>query len=231
MPWKRIIAEFGVIFAGVTFGLLAEGWWQDRSNASAAMDLLAEVQQDLRADSIELANIRSWSVRWDESAVRFLELLPDPGADPDSLGEAVKRLQQYTDFQSVSAGYLAIQDAGLISDIPDAEVRRALIGYYEQTQVSIAGFWTDLASARIDFTHASRRHFAFSRPEQITSIVQSVGLQLVGTHRDLVADHDLRGAAEYEGMIAAVMGQMIIPPAMDSNQRLSDLIRDLRLRR
>lgn len=52
------------------------------------MDLLAEVQEDLHADSIELASIQSWSLGWDESATRFLRMLPDPNADPDSLGAA-----------------------------------------------------------------------------------------------------------------------------------------------
>jgi hypothetical protein len=227
IPWQRILAEFGAIFAGVTLGLLAEGWWQHRGDTAAAMELLAEVHEDLRADSIQLALLTSFSRGYDENATRLVRMLPDPDSDVEGLSTSVEGLSIYYTYQPVSAGYVAIRDAGHLADIPDPALRRSIVEYYEERQVSMQYLWTDVLEIRDDFVRASRRHFVAVVPDSATGMNQRSGLRLASTRSALASDQDLRGIAEIQGIHSAVMVEGIIPPMMAENRRIGASIRAL----
>jgi hypothetical protein len=227
IPWKRILAEFAVIFAGVTLGLVAEDWRQGRSDRAAATALLAELVEDLDADSIELSRLQVTASRWERDAVRLLRFIPDPESDPDSIIQASVSLSLYYRYRPVRSGYVALVDGGHLSGITDASVRRSIVAYYEQRQMLIARTWEDLLGLREDFVSRSRVHIAFVPSESTTALEPIPAQRLVSGRGVLASDQAFRAAVELQGVIAADMNRALGPQAMAANRDLASRIRTL----
>lgn len=69
VPWTRIVAEFFLIFAGITLSLLADDWRQGLADGVEERSLLVSLAADLRADSTELAGTLNWAERHSRGAV------------------------------------------------------------------------------------------------------------------------------------------------------------------
>lgn len=60
LPVGRLVAEFGVIVIGVLVALFAESAWQERGNRAEEAEVLARIQEEVRADSSRLATAGAW---------------------------------------------------------------------------------------------------------------------------------------------------------------------------
>ena len=129
----RVLAEFVIIFLGVTLGLLADDWRQTRGDLEAERLALGELLVDLDADSVELEVLRARGQSWDRGALWVLTS-PEAGIPSDTIGSRVRRLMLITYMQQVRSTYVGLVGAGRLGLIRDAALRRQIVDYYEVDQ-------------------------------------------------------------------------------------------------
>ena len=135
VPWARVVAEFLAIFAGVTLSLLADDWRQGRENSAEERVLLTSLVADLRADSAELASVLDWAHRHGRGAVWLrLRLDEGPPIPEDSLQFRLREVTFSTNYDPVTATYVALKEGGRMSVVEDSELRDRITDYYEREQ-------------------------------------------------------------------------------------------------
>lgn len=135
VPWSRIVAEFFAIFAGITLSLLADDWRQGREDSAEERALLVSLVDDLRADSAELAGILDWAQRHSSGAVWLrLRLDEGPAIPEDSLQIRLREVTFSSNYDPVTATYVALKEGGRMSVIRDGALRGDITDYYERDQ-------------------------------------------------------------------------------------------------
>jgi len=95
IPWIRLLAEFAVIFMGITLSLLADDWRQSRSDLEDERRALQALLVDLAGDSVVLGELQSQAVTHDRAAMWLYQRMGDPGNDADSATEELGHTQAF----------------------------------------------------------------------------------------------------------------------------------------
>lgn len=136
VPWLRVMAEFLVIFAGVTLSLLADDWRQRQGDRAQETALLAGMHADLAADSANISSVWQRGETWERAAVRLrLRMESSDDLPPDSVFAYLQPVVWRTTYQPVTATYASLKaGGGLMALIRDVELRRLIAAYYEVYQ-------------------------------------------------------------------------------------------------
>jgi hypothetical protein len=125
-----------VIFAGVTFSLLADDW-RDRRNAHAAEgDALRQILVDLEADSAQLRRVVEPLPSHDAHA-EWLTSRWNTRMAVDSVQEALRAFQVAYPYQMQRAAFTSLRDGLGLALITDDRLRHAIVKYFEETQVQV----------------------------------------------------------------------------------------------
>ena len=193
VPWRRVLAEFIAIFAGVFMGLFADQWWQDRADRSreigALQDMLAELQED--ADDLERISQRAHA--WSESG---LWMVQHRGADlpPDSVWAALSPLFFRDSYDPRSAAYTSLRDAGQLALISDPALRRQVVEYFETGQAGAYRHYLRALAMFDDLLVASRPHFEWSVASDAKTLYDGWHYSMVRPWAQTSRDRLLTGA-------------------------------------
>lgn len=141
LPWVRLVAEFLVIFVGITLSLLADDWRQSRRDLAAERRALGELLVDLDADSVSLEAVRSTMSVHDSAAMWLYQRIGRSGLAVDSLDLRLRQIHDMDLFRAQRASYVALMSTGGLGLIEDEALRNAIVRYYEDLQPEVEGFY------------------------------------------------------------------------------------------
>ena len=199
LPWARIIAEFFVIFLGVTLSLAADDWLQNREDRGIERVLLQELTADLQADSLGLSDMQDRMRDWDEAAVWLWRFGEVTSTSADAGLEQALRLLTITNYQPVASAYTSLKDGGQLSLVTDPKLRRQIIEYYEVDQAYILQLEARVKEYNDDLTLAVRPHIGFTVAEGSNSFWPLGPVTIKTSWRELISDHDVKWTIEYLG--------------------------------
>ena len=202
LPWKRITAEFLIIFAGVTLSLAADDWRQAREERSSEIGFLHALEEDLTADSVNLARMKYRMESYDETALWLERRLDGPDLPPDSL-ETVRRLLFRTFFRPVASAYVSLKAGGQMSLIQDAELRRMIVEYYEVQQPYMAGFNSSVENDYARWETSMQKYFRLSPADSVDSFWPMPPIKTTQAWRTLAEDEEARAHLGTLGLGAA----------------------------
>lgn len=205
IPWKRLTAEFLVIFAGVSLSLLADDWRQNRVERRQEQAILEEVRADLVGDSLRLAALAARLRSWDRAALWTIQHASLP-IDSDSALSAIWPLFGLALYQPQRAGYLGARESGSLSLIRDPALRRQIVEYHERWQVL-----TVQSDARLNqlWRMAMDRLLLVVRydfPADATSFMPFPNLRLLRDWDDFSRSDDLITRLQELGATSAYLG-------------------------
>ncbi len=158
--FRRGFAELLVIFLGVTLGLLADDWRQQRERESDAHEALGLILEDLANDSAELASLRPPLARhttWTAWLQPQWEV-ESPGPDPDSLGLALRSYLFANSPQLQASAYSSLKDGDRVGLIVDPELRALVIRYYEDSHIRLMQYFEGHQAERLKLMDALYPH-------------------------------------------------------------------------
>lgn len=127
----RLAGEFGVIVVGVLVALLAESWWDQRGERTREMEMLERIYDELPGDSAALAIWGGW-LEFVEPSVDVVRVVLAGGEPvPASAALALSYGVATVVIRGRSAGtWDDLVASGGLADVTDADLRRALVGFY-----------------------------------------------------------------------------------------------------
>lgn len=141
LPWIRLVAEFLVIFVGITLSLIADDWRQSRRDLEAERRALSELLIDLEADAESLEQLQATMVMHDRAAMWLYRSIGQSEVAVDSLMVRLKRMHGLNLFKAQRATYAALLSTGELGVVGDEVLRRAIARYYEDLQPQADGFF------------------------------------------------------------------------------------------
>lgn len=140
IPWRRLLGEFLVIVVGVLVALAVDAWRGDQAEAQLARQHLQALLVDLTEDSMMLSRMDDGLVAKRE-ALNSLRAVAwsDLPASPDSVARLLSPSAMYgwKMPEAQSAAYEELKNTGGLRLINDADLRSAIVGYYESWQHQI----------------------------------------------------------------------------------------------
>ncbi len=155
-PWQRALAEFLVIFAGITLSLAADDWWQSRADHAREATALNEVLSDLSDDADAITLKTTMGREWDQAALWVLRHRGRADIPPDSAAAAILPLFRTYRYQPVRSAYVGLRSTGDLALVRDENLRRLIVDYYEQRQSYEKEFDGTGQSISLSFIDASR---------------------------------------------------------------------------
>jgi len=137
LRWQKLFAEFVIIVVGVVVGLAVDSAREARSDAARAVEYLQQIRADMSAsrDRTEEQIERSRTIAG--AAERLLEGLNQPVHPPvDSLRHWWGYLFSLGVYRPSSVAIDALVDGGDLGLIRDPELRRAIMTYREQAEMT-----------------------------------------------------------------------------------------------
>jgi len=141
VPWIRLLAEFAVIFLGVTLSLLADDWRQSRTELEIERQALQGLLVDLETESVALDSLRSQVMLHDHAAMWLYQRLGDSGVDADSVTDQLGATHGFDILNVQRASYTGLLSTGQLGVIRDEALRRRIISYYEDLHPEVLGFY------------------------------------------------------------------------------------------
>ena len=165
--WFRVLAEFLIIFAGVTLGLLADDWRKEREARSAERLSLLEMIEDLSSDSRQMKSVMRRMDRWGQATLWINRA--SPKASPDSILQRITTLSYYNALQLSSSTYIGLKDGRQLGLIRDNDLRRRIIDYYEIQQPYIKGLYDLVQEMHFESMDLINEYFVVRiPPDQLT---------------------------------------------------------------
>lgn len=141
IPWVRLLAEFGVIFLGVSLSLLADDWRQSRTDRTDERMALTELLADLRADSADMGSLRIGAQDDAKAALWIYQSLGEDDLNQDSLAANLRTIYDWYVYKAPRATYAGLRSTGRLTLIQDDQLRREITTYYEERQPYITEFY------------------------------------------------------------------------------------------
>jgi len=220
--WKRVVAEFLAIFAGVVLGLLADDWRGTRQDKERESFALEEILADLQGDSAELASVERRARLWDTAGL-WVAKHRGVSLSPDSAVKAVRPLAFYTVYRPQRAAYVGLRDAAELDLIRDQVLRRQIVDYFETQQPYIESLYGDTSELYWEVTVSSRRSFSVTVPPDAESLRDRVSWELLRPWAEASNDQQFAGAAITLGVAGATVA-LRTPSVREANAALSAAI-------
>ena len=207
VPWTRIVAEFFAIFAGITLSLLADDWRQGREDRAEERALLVSLADDLRADSAELTGILDWAYRHSRGAVWLrLRLDEGPPIPEDSLQIRLREVTFSSNYDPVTATYVALKEGGRMSVIEDGGLRGRITDYYERDQAARVNVATTVRDELNRWRETFYDYFEVPLTDT-TSVIQLDRFRPVRPWSEFAGDPDVRRQVVMIGISGGVQAR------------------------
>lgn len=205
LPLARMLAEFGVIFLGVTLSFLADDWRQLRTDRMDERLALEELLADLDAEAADLSDLRAGS-RDDAKATLWIRhALGAAGVSLDSLSINLGTIYNWYPYNAAAPTYAGLRFTGRLTLIRDDELRRDITKYYEERQPYIAGFFESYYGLWLDLREAVAWDVEWRLPEGATSNLEYGEISLKRPWRERPNDPLLHHRLELFGILAEVI--------------------------
>jgi hypothetical protein len=130
--WRRWVAEFVLIVAGVSVALGADSLWEYRQDRVREREHLARLREDLQENARRLREAIAVEERQREAAIRAFEAVArGERVTPDSARSWLleRRGLYYTDPRLLTGSFTALVSTGELRLVRDSRVRQAVVGY------------------------------------------------------------------------------------------------------
>ena len=134
--WRRLGAEFVVVFAGVTLSLLADDWREARSRRAAETGALRLIVADLEADSLQLAELVAPLPGQDSAAEWFTRNWRTSPA-VEATQRALRTFQAAAQYNPKRSSFVGLREGPGIGIIRNDSIRNGIVLYFEQTQADV----------------------------------------------------------------------------------------------
>lgn len=208
IPWVRLVAEFGVIFLGVTLSLLADDWRQSRTDRADERMALEELLADLEADSADMGGLRGGAEGDAKAALWIYQGLGENDVDPDSLSANLRTIYNWYVYSATRATYAGLRSTGRLTLIQDDQLRRKVTTYYEERQPLITGFYETSGDVWRTLREAFARDVEWNlgeRAETFSSGAAYIRMRLKRPWSEMPTDPLLRHHLEIFGILAEVI--------------------------
>jgi hypothetical protein len=222
LPWMRLVAEFGVIFLGITLSLMADDWRLSRVDRETERQSLQELFADLEAESSNLESFRDETATHDRDATWLFHRLGDARTDVDSALVRIQSLHSAVGFEAPSAAYEGIRSTGRLGLIRDDALRRQIVEYYEEVQPDLLGLYEAYGDIWFAFTEALAADLQYTPNGE--TFFGGRGFQLTRPWPDVPTDPMLRFRLSTMGVLAAVLSNGA-KQVLGQNADLRDSIR------
>lgn len=203
MPWMRLLAEFGVIFLGITLSLMADDWRLARVDRETERQSLQEILADLEAEALNLETFRSEAAQHDRDAAWLYPRFGEPRADVDEVLARIRSLHDAIGFEAPSAAYEGVRSTGRLGLIRNDMLRRDLVEYYEEVQPDLLGLHEAYGDIWFALTEALAADLEYA-PNGDT-FLGGRGFRLTRPWADVPTDPMLRFRLSTLGVLAAVL--------------------------
>lgn len=224
IPWRRIAAEFAVIFVGITLSLAADDWRQGLDDEARELRLLGNIASDLEQDSVELFNLIEAMGRWDAASYWLNANGSRTDLPSDSVLFQLRRFGFVASYQPVSSAYLGVRDGGLIHLLRDDALRARIIDYFEVQQGLIQMFNSRTEDGWNRWFQITAGYLDWVPPEDTATMwVLHQNLRLTQPLSALLANPVINQHIDWAGLIGGNTVLLLAPVV----QRNTDLRRDL----
>ena len=155
--WRKPVAEFLAIFAGVSLSLLADDWRDRRVDARAELAALHLIAEDLVRDSTEIEHALRPATLYQAPALWAIAHWDDPDLDVEDFARRLFPLSDFNPYRPQSAAYSGLKESGRLDLIRNDTLRTALVEYFDYVQTQLVAY--------IDWTNGAYRDF-FARMSQ-----------------------------------------------------------------
>jgi hypothetical protein len=223
IPWLRIAAEFVVIFLGVTISLVADDWRIERQERADESLLLGEFAAELTADSIGLVGYQDRLESFDRWVGWVWLHLGDAGVEADSAAFRIRGLLSGARYQPRLATYVGTRDAGKLSLVASASLRRLIVDYYETQQAATVLSAESVAEWRETHAGVALDHVTLQASEGRSSLWPPGPLEFMTSWNEYRTDPRLRPALMNLGIGSGDRAQRVAD-VLERNAELRDAI-------
>ena len=145
----RLVLEAGAIFLGVTLGFLADDYRDYLNDRSLETESLQQILVDLELDHDDMSPMLVQTQALAESTRWISNRAASGGLPPDSLDAVLDSIQSTSVFwyEPVATAYSGLKSTGRIDLIRDAELKNAIVHYFEDRQpliVTLNKVWQEV---------------------------------------------------------------------------------------
>ena len=228
LPWVRLVAEFGVIFLGVTVGLLADDWRQSREDRADERSALEEMLADLEADA-EGISAFAGEMRDDDINAFWIRMrLGRADVSVDRAATAIRRIFNNYTYSPPRATYAGLRSTGRLVLIQDDAIRRRVTRYYEEEQDRLIWYYQAHNDYWRGFREAVGQDWVLEYPEDQRDYTPregiGFGLRLQMPWAEFPTDPKALYYLDEMGVIATV-ARGNAASVLESNFELQELIR------
>lgn len=210
----RYLAEFLVVFLGVTLSFVAENVREDRAERALERESLRRIAADLEEDLSDLPG-NAVTARRGVAAIAWLQASNEeiqPSAD-----SVVHYLKQYLTCSLVfanSSEYESLKSSGGLSRIQNVSFRQALTLHYERYPQMIQLHDRDCDTMMDPIEHITDQ-------VRIISTATALQISLTGSVTEIVTNQRFRNALSEQSILRLMIGQVV-----DQRVRQLERLRD-----
>jgi len=149
--WRRPVAEFVAIFAGISLSLVAEDWRQSRLDSVEQESALQMILEDLARDSSAIESALGYGRRHEAVSYWVTHHWDDPNIPADSAAAVLRQTMFIGDVQLSTAAYSSLKEANRLALVENDSLRAKIVSYYEETQPSFDGWAEAVWDSRLGF--------------------------------------------------------------------------------
>lgn len=128
--WKWILAEIGIVVAGILIAFSLNSWWESRSDAAQEMAHLSALRADFRQNVERLDGLAEAQDRVSRASEELLVIARGlESAPPDSVNQLINEVFSSDQFDPVMGAYENLVNSGGLSQIRDDSLRSALASF------------------------------------------------------------------------------------------------------
>jgi len=209
MKWKKPLAEFVAIFAGVTLSLLADDFREFRNDLGSETSSLQLVLRDLEEDSNQLETALTHPRRHEAWSAWMGQRWDDPDVPEDSVGLAFRAFVHFNSYQFQGSAFRSLSEAGRLSLIRDDSLRAQIVEYFEERQVNVGQFLEILLTTRGEILSQIGPYGTMPPPlnEGTNWPLEPGGIELVDGWGPLQSDRGFRWLIAGHGAMATLTRQ------------------------
>jgi len=162
--WRRPVAEFVAIFAGVSLSLIADDWRDRRADTRAELAGLQLISADLLRDSSEIEYALRPAARYQEPAMWMTAHWDDPDVDMEGLADRLFPLADINQYRPLNAAYSSLRESGGLDLIRNDALRNAIVEYFDYMQTQVVWYVDGANEAQSEFFQRVRRYARLPEP-------------------------------------------------------------------
>jgi hypothetical protein len=170
LPWKRLIAEFVAITAGVYLGLLADDYRDFRKDRVSEQEYLRLLAEDLDRDYENIVALRK-AIEKQSVGAQLINGSPDNAEISVNSAElALTGLFFTSTYEAQRTTYLGLRDSAQLQLISSPSLRSSLTSYFEVRQPYLLVSITELLQSQQRVRVRAGRYVRIFPPERFDTL-------------------------------------------------------------